>query len=86
MNTKWHRETIEALGMHANKSSILNKLNAAYAHSDDMKLRSLVEPIIEEISSLQSNTKSIAPKDMIIGVPSAQKTLEYCHAMAYKQK
>lgn len=84
METKWHRETVEALGMHAKKPRILNKLNAVATHSDDQRLRKLAESLISEILSTSTNTEVMAPKDMVNGVPSARKTLEYCKSLAYR--
>ena len=80
----WYRETIEALGMMATKRQIVNKLNAVAAHSDDPELRKLVEQLISEILSAGSNTTANAPKNMKIGVPTAQKALRYCQERAYK--
>jgi hypothetical protein len=85
MNTKWHRETIEALGMMSKKPSIVNKLNAVVAHSDDPELRKLAEKLIKEILATSSNTESCAPKEMSNGVPTASKALEYCNSLAYRE-
>lgn len=85
MNTKWHREMIEALGMMAKKSRIVNKLNAVVAHSDDPELRKLAEKLIGEIRATSSNTEASAPKEMRIGVPTAKKTLDYCNSLAYRE-
>lgn len=85
MNTKWHREMIEALGMMAKKSRIVNKLNAVVAHSDDPELRKLAEKLIKEILDTSSNTETIAPKQMSNGVPTAKNALEYCKSLAYRE-
>ncbi|RTL03938.1 MAG: hypothetical protein EKK65_02700 [Lysobacterales bacterium] len=85
MNTKWHRETIEAIGMMAKKSRIVNKLNAVVAHSDDPELRMLAEKLINEILAANSNTEAIAPKQLKNSVPTAQKALEYCNSLAYRK-
>lgn len=84
MNTKWHRETIEALGMMAKKPRIVNKLNSVVAHSDDPKLRILAEKLIGEILAASSNTEAMAPKKMVNGVPTANEALQYCNSLAYR--
>ncbi len=83
MNTKWHREVIEALGMRATKPRILNKLNVVFAHSDDPKLRKLAEVLIKEIRAASSNTEAASPKELCNGVPTAKEALEYCESIAY---
>ncbi len=85
MNTKWHRETIEALGMMAKKPRIVNKLNAVVAHSDDPELRKLAEKLIKEILAASSNTEAIAPGQMINGVPTAKKAIAYCNSLAHRE-
>lgn len=85
MNTKWHRETIEALGMMAKRPRIVNKLNAVVAHSDDPELRKLAEKLIGEILAASSNTEAMAPKEMKNGVPTAKKATEYCNLLAYRE-
>ena len=84
MNTKWHLKTIEALGMLASKSRIVNKLNAVSAHSDDPQLRALAENLIDEIRSASTNTEAMPPKQMKNGVPTAEKAIKYCESKAYK--
>ncbi len=85
MNTKWHRETIEALGMMTKRSRIVNKLNGVVARSDDPELRKLAERLIGEILAAGTNTEGMAPKEMKIGVPTAKKALEYCNPLAYRE-
>jgi len=83
VNVKWYRQTIEALGMYASKERIVNKLNEVAAQSDDQKLRDMANKLIGEILSANSNTKSVAPKDMKNGVPSAKNVINYCKPLAY---
>ncbi|WP_139326374.1 hypothetical protein [Azonexus hydrophilus] len=80
----WYRETIEALGMMAPRARIVNKLNTVAAQSDDHELRKLAEQLISEIMAAESNTTSIAPKNMKNGVPSGRKALKYCQDRAYE--
>jgi hypothetical protein len=81
--TKWYRETIEALGMLAPKARIINKLNKVAAHSDDAQLREMARTLIKEISSATANTTSIAPQNMKNAVPSAKQVIAYCEPLAY---
>lgn len=85
MKTKWHRETIEALGMIAPKKRIVNKLNAVAAHSDDPRLQKMAEVLIKEILSAISNTQGMAPVDMKNGVPSAKAAIEYCSSQIHSE-
>lgn len=83
MNTRWHKEILEALGMMARKDRIVNKLNAAFAKSDDPKLRDLASTLISEVKAASSNTKAFSPIDLRNGVPTAQAAAEYCRSIAF---
>jgi len=83
MDTRWHKEVLEALGMMATKGRIVNKLNAAYAKSDDPKLRDLASTLIKEVKAAGSNTKVFSPIDLRNGVPTAQAAKKYCESMAF---
>ena len=83
MNTKWHKETIEALGMLAPKKRIVNKLNAVVSHSDDKRLIEFAAVLINEILAANSNTEVMRPREMKNGVPTASKAIAYCKSLAY---
>lgn len=81
MNSKWHKEVLEALGMMATKDRIVNKLNAAYAKSDDPKLRDLAKVLISEVKATSSNTEAFPLIDLKNSVPTAQLVQKYCNSI-----
>lgn len=83
MNTRWHKEVLEALGMMAAKARIVNKLNAAYATSDDPELRDLTSALISEVKTANSNTKAFSLLDLRNGVSTAQAAEMYCKSVAF---
>jgi len=83
METKWHRETIEALGMYGKKTSIINKLNKAYAHTEDKKLRDLIKNVQTELLYTSNSTDTLPVKDMRVGVPTARVLYKYCEDVAF---
>ena len=83
MNTKWHRETIEALGMMASLDRVVNKLNAVLAHSDDPKLRRMAETLIQELRRSTTSPKVAPAREQKIAVPTASVVLQYCRGIAY---
>lgn len=85
MNIRWHKEVLYALGMMASKSRIVNKLNAAYAKSDDPKLRDLASRLISEVKAASSNTKVFPPIDLKNGVPTASLAAKYCESVAFSK-
>ncbi len=59
-----YQEVLEAIGMLANRSTIVNKLNKIFAHTKDIELRSMVGSILVDISSESGiNTKRITLRD-----------------------
>ena len=86
MNTRWHKEVLEALAMMASKARVINKLNAANAKSDDPKLRDLTSTLISEVKAANSNTKVFSPLDLRNGVPTAQAAERYCKSVAFGEK
>jgi hypothetical protein len=83
MNTKWHIEALEALGMKAGKATIINKLNSASIRTEDPKLRDLAKQLIDEVQAASSNTKAFAPKDLTHGVPTAKVAIAYLESVIY---
>lgn len=83
MNTKYHKEVLEALGMMATKDRIVNKLNSAYSKSDDPKLREFASTLINEVKAASSNTKAFSLKDLKNGVPTALASEKYCKSVVF---
>ncbi len=83
MNTIYHQEVLEALGMLASKQTICNKLSKAYAKTDDQLLRDMIPSLLSEIKSTSVNTRVMTPKDCKRGIPSATKAVSYCETVLF---
>ncbi|WP_339073892.1 hypothetical protein [Teredinibacter turnerae] len=83
MDNKWHKEALEAVGTLAKKASILNKLNKAYVHSEDVKLRELIQLVQTELERTSNNPSVMPIAQMRNGVPTASKLLAYCESVVF---
>lgn len=81
MSRTHYKNVIEALGMHSDRPTILNKLNKAAAHTDDEKLRQLIAGVVNKFQATSFN-----PKATCLGDANSVDTSElkrHCEKHAY---